>query len=153
MKKYLYVISLLLPGILLQFVNPVFALFLSVLIILSALSSIVVIVVYLFDKKFKPIFLIGFFPIIFAYTLSSAVRYLKFKEAVEIQKQLAIYKANSGKYPPDLRELSEPYIGKKILYNPHSNFKEYEMEYYMDGFNRMYFNSEHGEWYSLGWND
>lgn len=154
MKKLLWITLICIPGLVLQFTQrPALVLLVSGLVIFAALASFGIIAIWLLDKKFFLKHTIGFLPLLFAIAVANTFRLVKEKRATHLQQQIESYKILYGRYPSNLADLNPQDSETNFHYSVDSLGKEYELGYYMDGINRMYYDSASEEWTSYGWND
>ena len=90
-----FIIAFLL-GLLLQFSNPLQALLIMFILLFLVFFSLIILVIGLFSKKFRIWYIVGFVPIVVAYSFTTLVRNYKHKKAIEINANLNFSKKRMG---------------------------------------------------------
>lgn len=153
LKYPLLLLAAILLGLLIHYSNPFMALIILMVWFLAAIFSFVVLLKGLVKKKFRLWYLIGFVPFLIGFSFESGIRNHRHDEAVKLNIQIEQYKIEHGQYPKNLLDLNSRISLSDLTYIPNSRLTNYRIEYYMDQFNREYFDSELNKWGTLGWND
>ncbi len=85
--------------------------------------------------------------LISAYSSTTFIKKYREYLAQNIIEKLAKYKSENGNYPQTIDDIDTDKNIKGLTYNRHG--ENYSMEYYQDGINKIYYDSELKEWKSL----
>jgi hypothetical protein len=152
-KQLVLLLLAILLGAYFQYTNPITAILFMILSIVLVLVTVTLLVIGLFNRKFKMWYLIPIVPIIVAISYSSSIRAYKHRQALSITESLEQFKGKYGAYPVNLGKLNNKIELSGLNYLTDSTFQEYEIEYLMDEFNREFYNSNTKKWDTKGWND
>jgi len=152
-KEIIVIVIGILIGVMIQFTDPFTTVALIFYVGISSLFSIGLLIssIFLGKESFKWA-LITSTPFLFLFVITSVIRDYKHKKAVVITSHLENFKKRNGHYPGTLSNASEITLSG-LTYEAINNLEDYKIEYFMDGFNREYFDSESNEWGTKGWND
>lgn len=138
-------------------VNPVCWLMLVFGYGLMGFFSVICLLLVLLKKNFLKYALAGLFlsSWFFACTLGlqQVTRKWQHRQATEMIAQIMHYQSVNGHYPATLQEINTSIRLHQPTYHSYDQGQSFRLEYYMDGFNREYYDTQQGGWGTLGWND
>jgi energy-coupling factor transporter transmembrane protein EcfT len=130
--------------------NPEYEIIIIAFALFCVIASTMIMALWLLDGKFKLRYTTGFLPLLFVMLFSKAFKFVQQKQAVKVQSQIEVYGATHKKFPIDLRELNTVHLKTKFSYKVDSNRQKYELEYDLNGRDRMHYDSQSKEWSLLG---
>jgi hypothetical protein len=145
-------------GITLPFSNVIYFLFLFIACIITGLISIVLILAGFFaNRQLIKKGMIGLLAVclflMVGLGLETLIRHQKYKIALGIITKIETFRLKNARYPKTLDEIGNVKTIRGLRYNLYDSMRQFRIEYFMDGFNREYYNSETKDWETLGWND